>query len=69
VNNLTLEISPSTAQNGLLEVRDIVSNLDWQLGDTVLFSCSGAPHLYTNGIKWAVETKSGHFIYQTDSKE
>lgn len=59
---------PGTDQNPEREIQFIGSNLEWELGETVEFSCVAAPFIYSNGIKWAVETKNGKLIYQRDSK-
>lgn len=55
-------------QNPQKEIQYIGSNVEWEMGETVEFSCVAAPFLYSNGIKWAVETKKGKMIFQKDSK-
>jgi hypothetical protein len=64
-NNLILG---SSDQNPGREVRSIVSNLEWELGDTVQLSCAGAPFLFSQGVKWALEMKDGNLEFQKDCK-
>lgn len=66
---LYVNMPTSTDQNPQREIRSIGSNLDWEIGESVLFSCAAAPFLFSNGIKWAIETKDGVLIYQKDSME
>jgi len=55
-------------QNPQREIQFIGANLEFEMGETVEFSCVAAPFLFSNGIKWALETKKGKLVYQKDSK-
>lgn len=65
----TLHSVHAADQNPEREVQHIGANVEWELGETVEFGCDAAPYLYSNGIKWAVQTKKGKMIFQRDSKE
>lgn len=54
-------------QNPQREVQYIGANVEWELGETVEFSCVAAPFMFSNGIKWAVQTRSGDMIVRKDS--
>jgi hypothetical protein len=65
--HLYVNMVASTDQNPQREVQTIGSNIDWQIGATVVFSCAAAPFLFSSGIKWAVQMKDGSMVYQKDS--
>ncbi|ODM97764.1 Vascular endothelial growth factor receptor 3 [Orchesella cincta] len=54
-------------QNPQREIQFIGANVEFEMGETVEFSCVAAPFLFANGIKWALETKKGKLVYQKDS--
>ncbi|CAL8113898.1 unnamed protein product [Orchesella dallaii] len=53
-------------QNPQREIQFIGANVEFDMGETVEFSCVAAPFIFSNGIKWALETKKGKLIYQKD---
>jgi len=66
--HLYVNMISSTDQNPQREVQTIGSNIDWQIGASVTFSCIAAPHLFSSGVKWAIEMTDGSLKYQKDSK-
>lgn len=60
--------APTTEQNPDREVVDLGSNLVWELGESVTFSCGASPATFSQGIRWALQDDEGVLHFQPQGK-